>query len=740
MSFLMPLYIAGAATIAFPIIFHLIRRTPRGQIPFSTLMFLRPSPPRLTRRSRLDNLFLLLLRAFVLFLIAFAFARPFFRGFAAFDTGNVPGRRMAILIDTSASMRRPGLWAAALEDIDQTLSHCDPSDQLAVMTFDQRVRSIVTFDETNKLTNVQRRQLVRQRVDDLAPTWHATDLDRALVAAAETLESSSSTIDSERQTRLQVILITDMQRGARLDGLQSYQWPRHVRVDLHRLAAARPGNAGLQVIDSSRDNPDSTEDEALMVRIGNASDTLNADFALDWTEVGALDDAIPLPAPIEGLDDRSPASAQDTRIDRLTTGRYHVPPGESRVVRAPPRPVRRRMGRLVLSGDPAEFDNCWYIAVPSEETTTVTYVGDDDAETLRTLRFYLERVFSDEPFRRIQVETRRIENLPNLDNPILRPLVVLAEPTSERQSTLLNEYVRRGGTLLIVLSRPANPNDSPSETRASLRRLLREPELRLSEGAVAGQYVMLRDVNFRHRLFEPFADPQYSDFTKIHFWHYRKLILPQDSSANRLASFETNDPFLVEQPMSQGRIYVMTSGWQSADSELALSSKFPPLMTALVSRHSVRSTMTDRHYVGDPVRLRPEPGQVGRELIRPDGKRIGIESSIEQYKATDTPGLYTIVSPARTYRFAVNIDPRESHTDVRDVDELEQLGVVIGTQPTRFELADERRALHDVELEKRQHLWQWLLVGAIVLLLGETLLAGRLGRRAMTTTEVATNG
>jgi len=60
MSFLMPLYIAGAATIAFPIIFHLIRRTPRGQIPFSTLMFLRPSPPRLTRRSRLDNLFLLL--------------------------------------------------------------------------------------------------------------------------------------------------------------------------------------------------------------------------------------------------------------------------------------------------------------------------------------------------------------------------------------------------------------------------------------------------------------------------------------------------------------------------------------------------------------------------------------------------------------------------------------------------------------------------------------------------------
>jgi len=32
MSFLMPLYIAGAAAVALPVIFHLIRRTPRGQV------------------------------------------------------------------------------------------------------------------------------------------------------------------------------------------------------------------------------------------------------------------------------------------------------------------------------------------------------------------------------------------------------------------------------------------------------------------------------------------------------------------------------------------------------------------------------------------------------------------------------------------------------------------------------------------------------------------------------------
>ena len=61
MSFLAPLYVLGLAAVAAPIVFHLIRRSPRGEVPFSSLMFLSPTPPRLTRRSRLDHWLLLLL-------------------------------------------------------------------------------------------------------------------------------------------------------------------------------------------------------------------------------------------------------------------------------------------------------------------------------------------------------------------------------------------------------------------------------------------------------------------------------------------------------------------------------------------------------------------------------------------------------------------------------------------------------------------------------------------------------
>ena len=113
MSFLTPLYILGALAVGLPILFHLIQRRPRGEQMFSSLMFLSPSPPRLTRRSRLDHLLLLLLRASILILIAMAFARPFLRDYLQ-HTDLLPSRRVVVLVDTSASMQRGDLWQQAV--------------------------------------------------------------------------------------------------------------------------------------------------------------------------------------------------------------------------------------------------------------------------------------------------------------------------------------------------------------------------------------------------------------------------------------------------------------------------------------------------------------------------------------------------------------------------------------------------------------------------------------------------
>src|SRR5512134_3305791 len=106
MSFLAPLFLVGALAVAAPIIFHLIRRTSREKIPFSSLMFLQPTPPRVTRSSKLENILLLLLRCLVLSLLALGFSRPFFQKPVAADNSTGEGKRIVVLLDASASMKR----------------------------------------------------------------------------------------------------------------------------------------------------------------------------------------------------------------------------------------------------------------------------------------------------------------------------------------------------------------------------------------------------------------------------------------------------------------------------------------------------------------------------------------------------------------------------------------------------------------------------------------------------------
>src|SRR5580704_18017539 len=112
MSFLAPLFLIGTLAVALPLVFHLVRRSSKEQMPFSSLMFLQPAPPRVTKRSRIEHIILLLLRCLVVCLLALGFSRPFFqRPMTASPLPEETGRKVVILVDTSAFMKREGLWS-----------------------------------------------------------------------------------------------------------------------------------------------------------------------------------------------------------------------------------------------------------------------------------------------------------------------------------------------------------------------------------------------------------------------------------------------------------------------------------------------------------------------------------------------------------------------------------------------------------------------------------------------------
>ncbi len=91
---------------------------------------------------------------------------------------------------------------------------------------------------------------------------------------------------------------------------------------------------------------------------------------------------------------------------------------------------------------------------------------------------------------------------------------------------------------------------------------------------------MFSQIDFRHPVFESMADPQFNDFTKIRFWSHRRLT-NLDDSWRVAASFDDGDPALIERQIGDGRLFVLAAGWQPKASQLALSTKFIPLVFSL---------------------------------------------------------------------------------------------------------------------------------------------------------------
>src|SRR5688572_30662506 len=284
MSFLTPLFLLGGLAIAGPIIYHLVRRTTREKTRFSSLMFLLPSPPRLSKRHRLEHLLLLILRCAALALLALGFARPFIRQTPINDPTTAQPKRIVVLVDTSASMRRDGVWPAATARVEQVLRRAAPVDQVAIYPYAKQATPLVSFEDWNRTAPGDRVAFAMGRLGGISPTWAGTHLGNALVTAAEALgeNEDGKTAPGPRE----IVLVSDLQAGSRLDALQAYEWPKGIELIVEPVKARNFTNAGVQLV---ADGPDSTRaiDAPIRVRVTNAADSKREQFKLGWTRPGA---------------------------------------------------------------------------------------------------------------------------------------------------------------------------------------------------------------------------------------------------------------------------------------------------------------------------------------------------------------------------------------------------------------------------------------------------------------------
>jgi hypothetical protein len=402
----------------------------------------------------------------------------------------------------------------------------------------------------------------------------------------------------------------------------------------------------------------------------------------------------------------------------------YVPPGQSRIVPVPVPATAGALDHIILQGDEEGFDNTVFVLPPEQTSQTVLYLGVDPENNTKEPLYFLQRAFQKTRRQTVRVLARPPTQPLSPEEMKSAALSIVTSGLSGETTRALREQTAIGKTVLMVLDGPA--------TEATLARLLGLERLESGEGRVTS-YAMLAEIDFRHPLLAPFADPRYSDFTKIHFWKYRKLDAAAIAGARILAKFDNGDPAIMEAPVGRGRVFVLTSGWRPQESQLALSTKFVPLLYSLLDQSGGSPPVAAQYLVGDQVSLALFVGaEHGPLAIRtPDGKELNFAVGETNFSQTMTPGIYTIVSVQPPKRFAVNLDPAESRTTPLGADELERLGVPLSSQvPSAVRQTARQTRLQNAELENRQKLWRTLLLVALTMLLLETWLAGRTARRA----------
>ena len=657
-------------------------------------MFLEASPPRLTQRSRLDDWLLLLMRVTIITLIALAFMRPFFRTTTLLNQASLVGRQVVVLIDRSASMQREGTWTKAIELAKKSLRELRPQDDFSLVVFDATPKYLLGFERDRRSSTLEeKRQAAFSLLDAERPGWNSTDLATALTEVVETL--SIATDESATGKSARIILISDMQNGAVIEPLQTFEWPDNVIVDVQYTSVRQLGNANLRVLNEV------ASAKKRRVRVTNYSGNEVANFQLVWRNSKDL---------------TSLSNNEPVRVD--------VVAGTSRTEELEI-PADGLFDSINLAGDQTSFDNTFYMVPRVERAKRVAFLGGDKPDDPDGLLYYLTRALP---------QTTKIEHvLPETDwtwepqSPV--DLVVVAAPVSAKTAEQLKAHLQASGTVLAFF-------DS-AEIAASLKMLSDNIKIKVkpttsanteSEAPKDSQFRLLVDLDFRHPLLEPFSSPQFNDFSKIHFWKTSHVDVPTES-VRMLARFDNSQPAVWELPLGTGRLIGLATSWRPVDSQLALSSKFVPLLTQLLELNFTQSETESSLRIGQNWQVPAVNGTRAGKILRPDGQEDILTEDSLVYSQCDVPGIYTAKIADTTIQFAVNLSASESDLEPVPIERLQALGIRVGKSPSAEQELLQTQRLQDMEIESRQKFWKWLIASALGLIILETAYAAWKQRR-----------
>ena len=714
MSFLAPLFFAGLAALAVPVVIHLINRERKEVVEFPSLMFLQRIPYRSVRRQKLRHIFLLLLRCLALAIVVSAFARPFLQRDAAAGTPGTGAREVVVLVDRSYSMGYGDRAERAREAARRAIGGLGATDRATIVAFDDDAAAITapTAD----------RGTLAAAITNVRPGSEATRYGPALKLASQMLAGSNL-------PRKEVVLVSDFQRLG-WSTRDEISLPAGTIVTPVDVAGSDTVLADAAIVDVTVQRSEGSERDRVIAaaRVTNngAEAIENAEVTLRLNGRDAETKRVTIPA---------------HGVTQVRFAAMAIPSGTTAgVVRLGPATP------AVSRGNQLTTDDSYYFTISPDAAISVLVLEPAGSRANQTLYFTRALAIGDRPSFRVEVKKVGALAAADLEG---RSLVILDEvaPPAGATGARLRDFVAQGGGLLVVAGDQLPAGTSNGEWSGVL------------PGTIGGVVDRAGDaggtlawIDYDHPVFDVFNAPRSGDFATARFLRYRRLTVRADSAVARgttgdsslapqvVARFDDGNPALLERSTGRGKILIWASSLDSYWNDLALQPVYLPFVHQL-AKHSARYSEArasftagdvydlSRHKSIAPNAADKRGGPVVVEA--PSGARTRLDSSAEGLVALHEQGFYEIrpegAARGTGRRIAVNLDPAEANLARIDPEEL-KVAVLAGGGAGRAAANEVRDGLTREEQERRQTVWWYLLAVAAILFAAETIVSNRLSR------------
>ncbi len=642
--FTTPLFLIAAAVGAVvPLFLHLLQTRKRVKTPFPTLRFLQLAQKQSSRRIKMENMLLWLIRTLIMAFLGLAFAMPVLRNRGFAWLGDSP-RDIAIVIDASYSMGyntgRETVWNKSLDAARQIIEGLGEKDRYCLYLAHEQPEAIIAEPVGDK-------EMGLSRLKSLEPGSAGSQLAPAVSAAMKALRRG------ERGSELELHVITDNQALAweSFGSGGSSQWdPKIIEDDdgvfVTLLGVSAPENTGPAAIELLPPivRPDSAaEVTATLTRTGVTRPSAATLF-------------------INGEE------SSRRSIDGNSTD------GSAPLFVLPPLPVGVHNGRIETPQDNLPIDDAFHFLIRVEQQLPSLCIGSQtDSVYLRTALKSTAGKGGEAP--RL-VAPNQVDSEDLASNACI--FLCNALPLSGPAINAIEEYVRQGGLLVVF------PGMSAGIDAYANWSCLPGTPVEIAEVPLSLRRRTLTWDKPRHPMLRPLREANSVPPITVR----RSLVWEKlHEETESLVSMGAGLPFLLDRPFGSGRVLLFAVAADRTWSDLPLSPFYLPLVAQCIDYSAGLGAKTPYAWATDSMPLSgliPD-NPAGLSLRGPDRKAVPIRSNVEQGRTVmiaedlHTPGVYTMTGaslPEETNAIAINLPRTESDlTPIETADLRQRLGI-----------------------------------------------------------------